>query len=200
MKKRLVYGRHTAVYGPYRSTWGVLIHFYLVYLNYMRNSSSKKKNFLSCSIGVSSTKATASMNTIRHAIILFFPQFLFFLSFVFFWIGRWIFNRSSRRKSQVIERGLDPVGSKYFDRNPDWIPTERNPAKTVSDPIGFSWKMSDSDEIRHGSDRFPSDLQVGSIQLGYPKRFNPTISSDWNPTRLHKDPVGIRVVDRHSDP
>jgi hypothetical protein len=26
------------------------------------------------------------------------------------------------------------------------------------------------------------------------------MGSDRNPTRLHKDPVGIRVVDRHSDP
>ncbi len=25
-------------------------------------------------------------------------------------------------------------------------------------------------------------------------------SDNRNPTRLHKDPVGIRVVDRHSDP
>jgi hypothetical protein len=33
-------------------------------------------------------------------------------------------------------------------------------------------------------------------------RFNPRIGSSLslNPRRLHKDPVGNRVVDRHSDP
>jgi hypothetical protein len=41
-----------------------------------------------------------------------------------------------------------------------------NPTNTVSDPIGFLWKMSDSDEIRHGSDRKRSDLPVGSLALG----------------------------------
>jgi len=67
--------------------------------------------------------------------------------------------------TQVKEGGSDPVGSEYFyriwhdfcrisfDRNPDRIPIERNPTKTVSDPIGFLWKMSGSDEIRHGFDR-----------------------------------------------
>ncbi len=36
----------------------------------------------------------------------------------------------------------------------------------LSDPIGFLWKMSDSDEIRHVSDRKRSDLHVGSLDLG----------------------------------
>jgi hypothetical protein len=50
---------------------------------------------------------------------------------------------------------------------PDFIGIRRNPLKSGSDPIGFLWKMSDSDEIRHGSDRKQSDLQVGSLDLGY---------------------------------
>jgi hypothetical protein len=38
--------------------------------------------------------------------------------------------------------------------------------RILSDPIGFSWKMSDSDEIRLGSDRFRLDLQIGLDHLG----------------------------------
>jgi hypothetical protein len=53
-----------------------------------------------------------------------------------------------------------------FRRNPGRIPTERNLTTTVSDPIGFLWKMSDSDEIRLGSDRFRLDLQIGLDHLG----------------------------------
>ncbi len=56
--------------------------------------------------------------------------------------------------------------SDEFRRNPGRIPTERNPTTTVSDPIGFLWKMSDSDEIRLGSDRFRLDLQIGLNHLG----------------------------------
>jgi hypothetical protein len=52
--------------------------------------------------------------------------------------------------------------SDEFRRNPGRIPTERNPTTTVSDPIGFLWKMSDSDEIRLGSDRFRLDLPIVS--------------------------------------
>ncbi len=45
----------------------------------------------------------------------------------------------------------------------------------------------------------PGPLEHLLQELIDPRRFNLTIGSDRNPTRLHKDPVGIPVVDRHSD-
>ena len=66
-------------------------------------------------------------------------------------------------RSDPIRISSDSV---QFRQNPDRNPTERNRTTTISDPIGFLCKMSDSDEIRRGSDRFRSDLQVGLNLLG----------------------------------
>ena len=66
-------------------------------------------------------------------------------------------------RSDPIRISSDSV---QFRPNPDRNPTERNPTTTISDSIGFLWKMSDSDEIRRGSDRKRSDLQVGLNLLG----------------------------------
>jgi hypothetical protein len=51
-------------------------------------------------------------------------------------------------------------------------PTDRNPTKTMSGPIGFLWKMSVSDEIRRGFDWKRSDLLIGLDLLGVRKKTN----------------------------
>ena len=86
----------------------------------------------------------------------------------FFSVGiRLGFRRNSSESDEVrVGSGQISSGSVEFRRNPSRIPTERNPTTTLSDPIGFLWKMSDSDEIRCGSDRKRSDPQVGLNLLG----------------------------------
>ncbi len=46
------------------------------------------------------------------------------------------------------------------------------------------------------------NIVLAAEKFSAPMRFNPRIGSSLslNPRRLHKDPVGNRVVDRHSDP
>jgi hypothetical protein len=86
----------------------------------------------------------------------------------FFSVGiRLRFRRNSSESDEIrVGSGQISWGSVEFGRNPSRIPTERNPTTTLSELIGFLWKMSDSDEIRRGSDRFRLDLQVGLDLLG----------------------------------
>jgi hypothetical protein len=52
-------------------------------------------------------------------------------------------EQSTMPMAQVIEGGSDPVGSEYFYRIRHSfcrIPFDRNPTKTMSDPIGFFMK------------------------------------------------------------
>jgi hypothetical protein len=73
-------------------------------------------------------------------------------------------------QSRISSRAVE------FRRNPDRIPTDRNPTKTISDPIGFLWKLSVSDEIRLGFDWKRSDLLVGLDLLGIAVPLGRTLS------------------------
>ncbi len=70
-----------------------------------------------------------------------------------------------------MKSGLDLVGFHCVPLNSDEIRT-RFRSKRIRQKLCrirsvFLWKMSDSDEIRHESDRKQSDLQVCSLALGF---------------------------------